>query len=173
MLAILFVLFAVGFRFLPHPFAFTPVAAALLFFGARMPRKYAWIAVALMASADVLLTRVVYGYPLMADTYVSWIWYAAMVLFGGLLATNAKPVRLLGAALGASISFFLISNFAVWAAWATYPKTLSGLAACYAAGLPFFRNDVAGTLFFTAVFFGIGQLVHVIAERGKSRAVAA
>src|ERR1700691_963890 len=38
MLAYIFILFAVVFRFIPHPMAFTPVGAALLFFGARGPR---------------------------------------------------------------------------------------------------------------------------------------
>ena len=35
MLAYLFVVFAMAVRFMPHPLAFTPVAAALLYFGAR------------------------------------------------------------------------------------------------------------------------------------------
>src|SRR5579864_1376539 len=165
MLAILFVLFAVGFRFLPHPLAFTPVAAALLYFGARMPRKYIWIPVALLAASDLILTKLVYGYPLPADTFISWAWYLAIVLFGGVLAANSKPWRVLGAALGASVSFFIISNFAVWATWVMYPRTWSGLMASYVAGLPFLRNDLAGDLFFSAVLFGIGHLVHVMAER--------
>lgn len=165
MLAILFVLFAVGFRFLPHPLAFTPVAASLLYFGARMPRKYVWIPVALFAASDVILTKVVYGYALPADTYISWAYYLAIVLFGGVLMTNSKAWRVLGAALGASVFFFIISNFGVWAAWAMYPKTLGGLMTAYVAGLPFFRNDVAGDLVFTALFFGIGHMVHVMAER--------
>jgi uncharacterized protein DUF6580 len=171
MLAILFVLFAVGFRFLPHPLAFTPVAAALLYFGARMSRRYVWIPVALLAASDIILTKVVYGYPLPADTFISWAWYLAIVLFGGVLMTNSKPWRVLGAALAASVSFFIVSNFGVWAAWAMYPKTLSGLTMAYVAGLPFFRNDVAGDLVFTALFFGIGHLVHVMAER-RSHAAA-
>jgi hypothetical protein len=172
MLAILFVLFAVGFRFLPHPLAFTPVAAALLYFGARMPRKYVWIPVALLAASDVILTRVVYGYALPADTFISWAWYLAIVLFGGVLAVNTKPWRVLGAALGASVSFFIVSNFGVWAAWAMYPKTASGLMAAYVAGIPFFRNDVAGDLVFTALFFGIGHLVQARAERRSGIAAA-
>jgi hypothetical protein len=171
MLAILFLVFAVGFRFLPHPLAFTPVAAALLYFGARMPHKYLWIPVALLAGSDIILTKVVYGYALPADTYITWAWYAAIVLFGGVLAFNSKPWRVLGAALGASVSFFLISNFGVWAAWAMYPKTWSGLMASYVAGLPFFRNDLAGDLVFSALFFGISHLAHVMAER-KAHAAA-
>ena len=38
MLAYVFVLFAVAVRFMPHPLAFTPIAAALLYFGARGPQ---------------------------------------------------------------------------------------------------------------------------------------
>src|SRR5437868_1250286 len=129
MLAILFVLFSVGFRFLPHPMMFTPVAAALLYFGARMRRKYVWIPVALLAASDVILTKVVYGYALPADTFVSWGYYLAMVLFGGVLITNTKPWRVLGAGLVAAVSFFIVSNFGVWAVWAMYPKTASGLMA--------------------------------------------
>jgi hypothetical protein len=35
-----------------------------------------------------------------------------------------------------------------------YPRTLAGLAACYAAALPFLRNQVAGDLLYTGVLFG-------------------
>ena len=38
----------------------------------------------------------------------------------------------------------VISNFAVWAAWNMYPKTLAGLATAYGAALPFFRNQAFG-----------------------------
>ena len=84
MLAYLFVLVAVAvhLRFFAMPFSFTPVAAALLFFGARMPRKQMWIPVALLVASDVYLTRVTYAYPLTADHFVTWVWYAAMLLLG-------------------------------------------------------------------------------------------
>jgi hypothetical protein len=130
-----------------------------------------WIPVTLFAASDVILTKLVYGYALPADTYISWAYYLAIVLFGGVLMTNNKPWRVLGAALGASVFFFIISNFGVWAAWAMYPKTLGGLMTAYVAGLPFFRNDVAGDLVFTALFFGIGHLVHVMAERRAQAAI--
>ncbi len=63
MLAYLFVIFAVAVRFLPHPFAFTPVGASLLFFGARGPRRQMWVPLAVLAASDVLLTTLVYRYP--------------------------------------------------------------------------------------------------------------
>jgi hypothetical protein len=166
MLAYLFVIFAVLARmpFMPHPWNFTPVAAALLYFGARGSRRQLWIPFALLAASDVILTRFVYSYPFSWDHFVTWVWYAAILWLGTGLRDNANWLRIGGAALVSSISFFVVSNFAVWACWSMYPKTLAGLMTCYAAGLPFFRRGLAGDLLFTAVMFGLPAVVAVIAR---------
>ena len=168
MLAYLFVVLSVALRFISLPVAFTSVAASLLYFGARQPRRRMWVPLVLLVAADLVLTRLVYAYPLSADHLVTWAWYAAILLLGGTLKENSGALRVGGAALAASVSFFLLSNFAVWAVWAMYPKTLAGLAACYLAALPFFRHSLAGDLFFTVVFFGIGALL----EGARSRLAA-
>jgi hypothetical protein len=173
MLAYVFVLFAVAVRFMPHPLAFTPIAAALLYFGARGPRRQLWVPLALLAAADVILTRIVYSYPLTWDHFVTWAWYAAILLLGARLRENANWLRVGGAALASSVSFFVVSNFAVWACWGMYPKTLSGLMTCYAAGLPFFRRGVAGDLLFTAVMFGVPAVAAVVARSCKPHGTAA
>ena len=168
MLAYIFLAFAVAVhaRFLPLPFSFAPVTAALLYFGARRPRNEMWIPVAALAAAGVYLSRSYYGYALSADLLVTWAWYAGMVLLGGMLAKNASALRVGAASLAGSVSFFVVSNFAVWAVWNMYPKTLSGLAACYVAAVPFFRNAAVSDLFFAAAFFGIGYLVSHRREEG-------
>jgi hypothetical protein len=162
MLAYIFVLFALAVRFMPHPLAFTPVGAALLFFGARGPRRWMWTPLALLAASDVVLTTMVYRYPFAWDHFVTWAWYAGMLWLGTSLKQNAGVLRILGAALSGSVSFFLLSNFAVWAAWAMYPRTFAGLMACYDAGLPFFRRAVEGDLFFTSVMFATPVLLHAL-----------
>jgi hypothetical protein len=164
MLAYVFVLFAVAVRFMPHPLAFTPVAAALLYFGARGSRRQLWVPVALLAASDVVLTRFVYSYQFSWDHFVTWAWYAAILLLGTGLRENTGWLRVGGAALASCISFFVVSNFAVWACWAMYPKTLAGLMTCYAAGVPFFRREFAGDLLFTAVMFGLPAVAAVIAR---------
>src|SRR4029077_1887411 len=116
MLAYLFLLFAVALRFLPHPWSFTPVAAALLFFGARGPRRMIWLPFVLLAVSDVVLTKLVYTYTFSWDHLVTWAWYAAILWMGTKLRNHQKPLPIIGAALAGSISFFLVSNFAVWAA---------------------------------------------------------
>ena len=93
-----------------------------------------------------------------------------MLLLGGKLKENSSALRVGGAALAASVSFFLLSNFAVWVVWEMYPKTLAGLAACYVAALPFFRHSLAGDLFFSAAFFGLGALVEGVRSRAADRA---
>src|SRR6266849_2443137 len=115
MLAYLFLLLAVAVRFMPHPWMFTPVAAAVLWLGAK-------------------------------------------------LRANAKPLPVIGAALASSVSFFLISNFAVWAAYDMYPKNFSGLLTSYTLALPFFRNAVEGDLLFTSVMFATPVVLGALSE---------
>ena len=63
--------------------------------------------------------------------------------------------RVLGGAIGASILFFIISNFGVWLSDPDYPLTWSGLVLCYEMAIPFFRNTLASDLLYTGAFFGL------------------
>jgi uncharacterized membrane protein (UPF0136 family) len=179
MLAFLFVVVALLFRWLNvsglpiHLLNFTPVAAALLFFGARQPRTRIWIPVGLLALSDVLL-NLHYGYKFTPDFFVTIAWYAAIALLGSaLLNKDSKPLRIGAASLLASVSFFVISNFMVWMVWDMYSKSFSGLLTCYAAALPFFRNTVTGDLVFSAAFFGIAYLVKAHASDKADHTAAA
>jgi hypothetical protein len=174
MLAYLFVAIAVAVRFLPHPWTFTPVAAALLFFGARGSRRQLWIPFALLAASDVILTKIVYSYVFSWDHLVTWAWYAAILLLGTTLRNNAKPLRVIGAALASSVSFFLLSNFAVWACWDMYPKNVGGLMTSYTMGLPFFRHALEGDLLFTCVMFATPVALRALSEafHGADRTAA-
>jgi hypothetical protein len=106
----------------------------------------------------------VYSYAFTWDHFVTWAWYAAILWLGTALRENSNWLRIGAAALASSVSFFLVSNFAVWAAWNMYPKTLSGLVTCYAAGLPFFRRALAGDMLFTALAFGLPAVAAVLAR---------
>src|SRR6478752_8975749 len=98
MLPYLFVVLAILVRFLPfmgplnvlpHAWHFTPLAASLLFFGARGSRRQMWIPLALLAGADLVLTILVYKYPFTWDTLVTWAWYAAILWRGTNLREKA------------------------------------------------------------------------------------
>jgi hypothetical protein len=159
MLAYIFVILAVAVRFMPHPWHFTPEAASLLFFGAYRSRRQLWFPVALFAASDVILNKFVYSYAFSWDLLITWAWYAAVVFLGSGLRQHLKPLWIMASALASSVSFFLLSNFAVWAAYNMYPKTGSGLIACYAAAVPFFRGTLEGDLVFTAVLFSVPVLM--------------
>ena len=173
MLAYLFVVVAAALRFLPHPFSVTPLWAALLFFGARAPRRRMWIPLLMVAGADLLLTFFVYGYAFPADHLVTWAWAAGILLLGGALRENAGPLRLVGAALATSVSFFLVTNFAVWVVWDMYPKTLDGLLACYVAAIPFFRNQPVADLVFTFAMFATPSAIAALKRATAFRTTAA
>ena len=175
MLPYLFVLLAIAIRFLPfmgsvnflpHAWHFTPLAASLLFFGARGSRRQMWVPLVLLAATDVVLTRFLWHYPFTWDTLITWAWDAAILWLGTNLREKSGFWRVVLAAAASSISFFIVSNFAAWAALPQmYPRTLAGLITCYEAGVPFFRGTATGDMFFTLAMFGLPALQQALAGR--------
>lgn len=164
MLAYLLVLVAVAYRLiLPglHPtwWHFTPLAASLLFFGAKQPRSRMWIPLALGFAGDLALNLFVYHFRLGPEVLVSLAYYAGVLALGSLLKKNPSMLRVAGASLTMSVGFFVISNFASWLSMTdVYPRSFGGLMTCYVAAIPFFRGTLAGDLFFSMVFFGIAAI---------------
>jgi hypothetical protein len=139
-----------------HPGNFVPIFSCLLFFGASRPKREFAMPLLALIGVDIFLTTHRYGYPLTGGHAVTWIWYlAALILGAGMLRSSISTPRVLGASLLASVSFYLASNFTVWAEWGMYAKTWSGLGACYIAALPFFRNSVVSETAFSLLVFGI------------------
>ena len=170
MAAYLVLLFAVLSRVLPHAFhttsvGFTAVGGGLLYFGARRTRWQAAFAVLAMAATDFYLTTYVYGFAFHTRAYlVTWGWYAAVCLLGyGMLREKKTVLRLGGAVLASSTSFFILSNFMVWTG-GMYAHTLSGLAACYVAAIPFYANDAMSTAMTAGALFGLPVLAASIVE---------
>src|SRR3984893_14596565 len=166
-------LLAVLSRILPHAFGatslnFTAVGGGLLFFGSRQGRNR-WqtaVAVLVMMATDYYLTTVVYNYPFHVKGYVvTWAWYAAVCVLGyRMLSGKASALRVTGAVLASSTSFFILSNFMVWAGSAMYPHSAAGLATCYMAAIPFYANDVMSTAVTAGALFGLPALAKSIVE---------
>jgi hypothetical protein len=164
-------LFAVLSRILPHTFHavgmnFTAVGGSLLFFGARRSRWQAVFAVLALAATDYYLTVYAYGFPFHVSSYLAtWAWYGAICLLGsGLLAKRANALRVTTGVLATSTSFFVLSNFMVWAAGGMYPATAAGLGACYVAAIPFYANDLISTAIVAGALFGVPALAKDIAR---------
>ena len=177
-MAFLVLLLAVLSRVVPALFHVTGanvtlVGAGLLFFGSRLRadrRPLVLLAVVLLAASDYWLTVYAYGFPFQIMGYLpTWLWYAAVPLGAAAwLHRRHGALRVGGAALLTSTSFFLLSNGAVWLRGNMYPHTAAGLGACYVAGLPFYRNDAASTLVFSAVFFSLPFAARVLRDAGRS-----
>lgn len=152
-------------RLLPHPHNFTPLGAMALFGGAFFGRKALAVLAPLAALwlSDLVLNNFILK-PQFPQYYPEgFIWFTSISIYlafmaisalGWLMLKNIRIPRLIGASVGASLLFFLITNFAVWQGSAVYPQNPGGLLTCYLAGLPFFWNTLLGDLAYTAIMFG-------------------
>jgi hypothetical protein len=144
-------------RLVPHPPNVTPVAAMALFGGACFrDRKLAFM----LPLLAMLLSDLVLGvtrYRMMTLLAIQPVVYAcilATTALGKLIKDRRSPWQVATACLAGAILFFVVTNLAVWITGRMYPLTGSGLAACYVAAIPFFRNNVLGDMAFTTILFG-------------------
>lgn len=168
--AYLLLLVAILSRLLPHAgwLNFTAVGGALLYFGARRSWREMLGPLAALIATDYFLTVYSYRYDFRWQGYVTtWAWYLAVMALGHiLLHARTTFVRVgAGVVLGPT-SFFVVSNFSVWAAGGMYPPTLAGLATCYAAAIPFYRNDLLSTALVAGLAFGVPVLVRRFSAAG-------
>ncbi|HEY3251040.1 MAG TPA: DUF6580 family putative transport protein [Ignavibacteria bacterium] len=158
--AILLILFAAFARLLPHPENFAPVAAAALFAGFYLNKKYALI----VPIAAAVLSDIFIGfYP-----YVLWVYgtYAVIALIGLAMKgsfNNTKGIKKAGIVCGttvfSSIVFFLITNFGVWTSGLFYEMSFKGLMDSYIAAIPFFRMTILADVVYITVMIGVYELI--------------
>lgn len=166
------ILIAALLRLFPHSPNFAPIGAMALFGGAYLPKKYSIImVVAAMLISDYLLLYInpfspnwsnfSKFYPPQAAFHSTMLFvYASFminILIGWLIAKNKSISTTFTGSLAASLQFFLLTNFAVWAMGA-YSRGIEGLIQSYTMGLPFFKYTALGDLFYTAMFFGAYEL---------------
>lgn len=147
-LALSFIAAGIALRVLPHPMNFSPVMAIALFSGFFLSRKLAFtVPLILMMASDLLIgTHDLF--------WLTWGAFAVITLWGSWLGDRPAPGRIVGASLAGSVFFFVMTNLGVFLFETLYPKTLAGLQQCFVLAIPFFRNALAGDLFYTAVLFG-------------------
>ena len=161
------ILVAAVLRLVPHPPNFTPIGAMALFSGAYLGRR----ALAFVAPLGaLLLSDLVLGFYLgQATVYFS---VALIVMIGMVALTRRSVIRIGAAAIASSVLFFLITNLGMWLFSGFYPRTWSGLEACYVAAIPFFQNTIAGDLFYATLLFGgfrVAELLVPQLRAGKAQ----
>ncbi|MBS0556308.1 MAG: hypothetical protein JSR27_02710 [Proteobacteria bacterium] len=164
--------FAIAWRLVIHfvpgllPYNFTPVEAVALFGGAYFANRRMAFAVPLIA---MLCADLVIATALPREWIGDWLGtlpavygcIALTVLGGRHLSSRISATRVAGYAFASAVMFFLVTNFATWlsAQAGSGAACTQGLAACYVAGIPFFRGTLAGTLLWSAILFGGFELM--------------
>lgn len=147
------VLLAVATRLVPHPPNFAPIAAIALFGGAYFTDKKMAFLVPMFA---MFLSDLVLGlHSWMFAVYGSFM---VIVLMGYLLRNKLTVLRLALVAVGASTTFFVLTNLAVWAFSGFYPISIAGLLECYTMAIPFYHYTLLGDLLYVGVLFGAFEL---------------
>jgi hypothetical protein len=132
---------------------FKPVCALALFAGFYFSRT--WLAAVVVGLILVVSDLMIGGYEwqLMAAVYGSTFF---AVLLGVVIRNRQSRSpggmlfgRFAAASLAMSATFFVLTNFAVWAFGGWYPTTWSGLVDCYVAAIPFFRWTLVSDFVFS------------------------
>ncbi|MDR1336120.1 MAG: hypothetical protein LBK22_04735, partial [Tannerella sp.] len=128
------ILLAAVSRLIPHPAGFAPIAGMALFGAAYYSRRY-WayiIPIAAMMLSDVVLNTLVYNVHAFSimSLYTSGA-FVLIVLMGMFTLKKVRVLNVAGSAVGASVIFYLVTNFGTWISWNMYPHTWEGLGTCY------------------------------------------
>jgi len=146
----------VAARLLPHAPGFLPVAASGLF--AARVLSIPVLALLVPILGMILSDAVLPG----EDWRIQAVGFAAITIpaIAGMATRRWHGVvPVVATMVPCSVLFFLLSNGAVWTFSGMYPLSLSGLAQCYVAALPFLDKTILGDLFWTGVLFGGAWLV--------------
>jgi hypothetical protein len=153
----LVVAMTVGFQFAPDtakPWNLSVVGALALFSAARLGAAWALVLTAgAIALKDIALYALTDWWEPAPAVFVGFALYVALGY--ALLRRTESPLRIGGVAVGGSLLFFFVTNFAAWLEQALpYGYSLEGLWNCMVAGIPFARGTFFGDLVFTGALFG-------------------
>jgi hypothetical protein len=153
--------FGIGYRLMDYPANFTPLAAIALFCGFYFRKGWAiFIPLIILLASDFFIGF--YDLRIMLTVYACLTF---PVIIGWLMKQNKSWKNIIFGSLCGSIFFFLMTNFAVWSFGSWYTHNLDGLAKCYLLAIPFFRNTLAGDLFFSVTFFSLAELAVVYQKK--------
>jgi len=163
-LALTCIIIGFAYRLIPgHPSNITPVAAMALIGGMYISRSLLAFVAPILALylGDLVLNNTVLrsfypdhsGLVLWSD-YMTFNIMAMIVtvVLGIVLSKSNALGKIIGGGLMSSLAFFVITNFGSWLTTIIYPKTITGLMACFTAGIPFFQNTLMGNFLFLTLF---------------------
>ncbi|MCL5794922.1 MAG: hypothetical protein M1338_00990, partial [Patescibacteria group bacterium] len=94
-----------------------------------------------------------------------YLCFALCAFLGIYIGKNKNIFNIVGGSLLASIIFYLVTNYAVWAFSDIYLANFSGLAQSYIMAIPFFKSTLLGDLFYVSILFGGYELVKYFSQK--------
>lgn len=145
-----FIFLGIVSRLLPHPPNFTAFNAMALFSIACFGSLRLSLSIVF---STMFISDLIFGFhSSMVFVYSS---LALIVLMGYFLNTKKSFIRTSFLLTLSSFLFFVVTNFGVWLAGSIYPSTALGLVLCYVAALPFFLNNLLGTLLYGGILYAV------------------
>ena len=138
------ILFLAFSRLIPHPPNFTPIISMALLSGYFFSNIYLSVIILLIS---IFVSDFFLGfYENMLYVYFSIV-LINLIFFNISYKMNFKNLYLFSCL--AALIFYFISNFSVWATGTLYAQNLAGLINCYYLALPFLKNTLISTLFYS------------------------
>lgn len=144
---------------------YSPVAAMALFGGASF-RGYARsfiIPVLVLLISDIVLYNTIYDTYGSSFLYEGWYWvygaFVLMALAGKLIARNRSVASITAAIFVSVFIHWIVTDLGVWIGSTVYPQTWAGFMACLAAAVPFELRLLAATVLYSAIMFGLTNVL--------------
>jgi hypothetical protein len=194
------IILAIIARFIPHMPNFAPITALAIFSAANMDwKKAVGITLVARFISDIFLgffswplMVAVYACHLAGILFGLWIKKSNDVIpnevrnplnsidkgshptpgaaLVGRDDTAKRWLKIISSSLGASIIFFLVTNFAFL--YSGYSHNLSGIMLSYYYGLPFFRGTLLGDLGYSFALFGAYAAVQAFVKSRQAKHAA-
>lgn len=148
------VLLAAVSRLFPHIPNFTPIAAMAMFGGVYFSDKRLAFVIPLIAMllSDIAI-QLFFGWGFHNTMIYVYIAFILTSMIGMVVRRNVSVLSIAAGSVTASVLFFIITNFGVWAATG-FQLGIAGLNTTYILGIPYFAPTLAGDLFFNSILFG-------------------
>ena len=148
---IIFIILCVFIRLSPHPWNFTPILSIALLTGAYFKDNRSFV---------IPLSII-----LISDFYIGnfsmsfWVYgsYLLIFLLGKKYLTDISYNNIIVSSFLGSLIFFIITNFGTWIIG--YPKTIQGIISCFTLALPFYKNTLLSSLFYSSILFAIYEII--------------
>ena len=158
LLIVLFLVVGIFMRIMPFAPNFTPLLSIALLSALYTKNRYFIILpILIMLLSDLMIGNHVTAF---------WVYTSLSIIFMlGYFVNASKYFQILKYSILSALIFFVVSNFGVWITGG-YPFDFNGLLSCYIAAIPFFKNTLLASLFYSSILYFIydyvlkGNLIH-------------